>query len=500
MINFKNIISQRIFAKYSVACFYLFLSLVVDEGTDSAIFKSMGLAIIDGRTPYVDYFDHKGPILYFIDALGQWFIPGRIGIFILQVLVNLIVFLFSYRISRLFSGKYLSFFISFLPIAFYSLVYGGGNHCEEWELLVTMPLLYYSILVLSRNKVPTRKRVIALGLFYGACLGFVFYLRPNDAVSQVGGYIAGLTILFLTLKCYKQCCYYVIMIIVGFLLLSVPVFSFFAIHHSVSDFWYGMVGHNQMYAGGVSSLLSINAGKLPMLIIALVLVALSIINNRRMLYITIPLAVFSTLMLGPRQYDYYFIAYLPLFLLLWVLMFSSKKVEMALISYLIVMICFTYDKKWGPTDFFVNLKKHLITIVHHDESNRLFYEQSEKLFSYIPREQQSKVWNLNLGFSQKGNHYSYTSIFFHHNVLQANRIPLYYMSFIDPGLNEHEDMCRIKPPYVFLTHEVDGDKNECNFFKSSFDFIEAYYERVARTDTTICDIELWQRKDYFVND
>lgn len=37
---------------------------------DSAIFQEIGLAILHGKIPYTDIFDHKGLYLYMIDALG----------------------------------------------------------------------------------------------------------------------------------------------------------------------------------------------------------------------------------------------------------------------------------------------------------------------------------------------------------------------------------------------------------------------------------------------
>ena len=39
------------------------------EGFDAAIFKQMGLAVLKGKTLYIDYFDNKGCFLYFIQAL-----------------------------------------------------------------------------------------------------------------------------------------------------------------------------------------------------------------------------------------------------------------------------------------------------------------------------------------------------------------------------------------------------------------------------------------------
>ena len=143
----------------------------LDEGTDSAVFKTMGKVILDGRIPYVDYFDHKGPILYFINALGQWLVPNRMGIFFLQIIVNFIVFIFAYKVAHLFLREYSSCFVLLLLCALYSIIYGGGNHCEEWELLITMPLLYYSLLVIRRIRSSyIHQDAIKLGVIYGLCL------------------------------------------------------------------------------------------------------------------------------------------------------------------------------------------------------------------------------------------------------------------------------------------------------------------------------------------
>ena len=40
--------------------------LYVFEGADPSVFKQMGLAVLRGKTLYIDYFDNKGCILYFI--------------------------------------------------------------------------------------------------------------------------------------------------------------------------------------------------------------------------------------------------------------------------------------------------------------------------------------------------------------------------------------------------------------------------------------------------
>jgi len=38
---------------------------------DSGVFMYIGKGILSGNIPYRDYWDHKGPVIYFINALGM---------------------------------------------------------------------------------------------------------------------------------------------------------------------------------------------------------------------------------------------------------------------------------------------------------------------------------------------------------------------------------------------------------------------------------------------
>ena len=90
-MNTKNILNKFgviLFCILSATLFLLFFSqtlspLYTIEACDSSVFKLMGQAMLHGKVPYTDLFDHKGPVLYAIEAFGQWVIPGRNGLFFL---------------------------------------------------------------------------------------------------------------------------------------------------------------------------------------------------------------------------------------------------------------------------------------------------------------------------------------------------------------------------------------------------------------------------------
>ena len=98
-------------------------------GFDSAIFKTIGLGILQGKLPYTDLFDHKGPVIFYIDALGQWLIPGKAGIFLLQILSLSLALYFIFRTVSLFVSSKTAF-ISVLMTCFPLVDFiEDGNHC-----------------------------------------------------------------------------------------------------------------------------------------------------------------------------------------------------------------------------------------------------------------------------------------------------------------------------------------------------------------------------------
>ena len=56
----------------------LFFSLSPLRGgmplNDSSVFLSMGRAHLEGQTLFKDIFDHKGPVIFYINALGLWLV------------------------------------------------------------------------------------------------------------------------------------------------------------------------------------------------------------------------------------------------------------------------------------------------------------------------------------------------------------------------------------------------------------------------------------------
>ncbi|HAH71054.1 MAG TPA: hypothetical protein DCL74_04905 [Succinivibrionaceae bacterium] len=76
-------------------------------GGDTAQFLTIGKEWCNGKIPYRDLFDHKGPLIFFIDMLGFALNGGKSvsGVFVIQI-----IFMFGslsafYKIGRLFLNR-----------------------------------------------------------------------------------------------------------------------------------------------------------------------------------------------------------------------------------------------------------------------------------------------------------------------------------------------------------------------------------------------------------
>jgi hypothetical protein len=76
---------------FVAACVCMTFSLNPFSGivpwTDSSVFLTIAQGMLRGKTPYLDFFDHKGPLIYFINAAGLA-LGGFTGAWFLELFFN----------------------------------------------------------------------------------------------------------------------------------------------------------------------------------------------------------------------------------------------------------------------------------------------------------------------------------------------------------------------------------------------------------------------------
>ena len=108
--------------------------------SDSTFFMLVGKGMTKGYMPYRDFFDMKGPYLFFIEYIGQLISYGRNGIFAVQILFMFITLYFFDKSYRLVMKKE-NLFLEIVMLGTMLVLGCGtiqeGNLCEE----INMPFL-----------------------------------------------------------------------------------------------------------------------------------------------------------------------------------------------------------------------------------------------------------------------------------------------------------------------------------------------------------------------
>lgn len=186
-------------------------------GRDSSIFHYVARVMKDGGMPYLDTFDHKGPLIYLIDVLGLS-INENIGVWIMELCFILIALIYSYKLATLFgAGKktaIVSSLVCSLALAYY---FEGGNQVEEYACTCILVSLY----IFAKYFIKKSVRWYDL-LLCGITCAMVCLLRINMAALWVVMCI-GVLVDCIRNKKTKQLLLYLAWFLAGMAVVTLPV-------------------------------------------------------------------------------------------------------------------------------------------------------------------------------------------------------------------------------------------------------------------------------------
>lgn len=214
----------------------------IDYSADSSIFMAMGKMFLNGKIPYVDFFDHKGPSLVLLQAVGQLFGAYRPGIFILETVNLFITLLLIYKIGKLVLDSRLAISICFFVLFFLSRFFNKGNTTEELSLVPLFLVLFYTCKMFFEKIEVSPKTAFVIGL----CFSFLFWLRVNNA----GAIVACCIFLFLWTifnKDYKSLKNLLLYFALGQIPFTLCYLAYFGYHGGVYEMIYATFLFNFLY-------------------------------------------------------------------------------------------------------------------------------------------------------------------------------------------------------------------------------------------------------------
>ena len=284
--------------------------LYLFEGADPSVFKQMGRAVLKGKIMYIDYFDNKGCLLYFIHALGLW-LGGNFCLLIMQactLTATLFIWNRMLELYRNVNQKLLGLSIALVLLLCF---YGAGDQTQEWCL----PFISYPLLVYFRAY-KTKTEISFLKMFFiGLCFGIITFIQINNACAFLG-FIAYLWIQYLVKKDFKQLFSSILCFFCGWLIIAIPCVLYFYIMagwHGVYEMVYAMLLSNLEYIGNQwkPQLTSM----IPYIIFLLAFLSIQIINTYKEKNFIVPFLISFCLFIGTfgkQCNQFYLIAIIPM--------------------------------------------------------------------------------------------------------------------------------------------------------------------------------------------
>lgn len=208
---------------------------------DSSVFKYVARVILKGGMPYLDAFDHKGPLIYLINVLGIQIAKWR-GIWVLELFAVFVTFYFMYKIARIYTGRAMSIFLLLIGSCPLFSYFEGGNLTEEYA----MPFIAISLYIFVDYFVKSHVNVFRL-VTCGFSFGAVLMLRPNMCSTWIVMCL-GVLIKCILSKELQQLWSFIMYFTAGALILIAPILLWLAANGAFGAFVSSYIAFNMSYS------------------------------------------------------------------------------------------------------------------------------------------------------------------------------------------------------------------------------------------------------------
>lgn len=209
---------------------------------DSAVFQIMGKGMIEGQVIYKELFDHKGPIMYLINAIA-YLISPQMGLFIVEIFFIYIGVVFIFKTSKMFINKEISLIMSLLYLMLIFVTISGGNFTEEYAMTFTSMALYCIMKIIYMNEYENK----VLWVVIGATFALNFFIKP----TYIAVWIAFGIIQFIYSvkeKKIKELLRYIFYMIIGILVVTIPIMIYLVLNNDINDFINAFFVMNMKYS------------------------------------------------------------------------------------------------------------------------------------------------------------------------------------------------------------------------------------------------------------
>ncbi len=215
---------------------------------DYSIFAYIGQQILRGKIPYTQLWDHKPPVIFYLNAIGLKLFGGSLaGIWVPEFIGFFIGALILFRILKRRFPVWISLAVLIPGLLHYVRVLDFGNYTEEASLffaLCAMGLVF-------RHENTGKRHILMKGLVCGLLAGLAFTCKQNT----IGAWGALLIIdLFTVLpsnrspEAFRERLKFWLAVFTGFILVNALWVIYFALNHALEAYWDVAFRFNLIYS------------------------------------------------------------------------------------------------------------------------------------------------------------------------------------------------------------------------------------------------------------
>lgn len=214
---------------------------------DASIFQEIGYQWANGNIPYVCTWDHKGPLIFFTNALGFLLTGDKTGVFFIEILLISLFFLFTFHTFLLRFPRIKAFLLTMLSACFIAGLYAGGDNVEElllpfWALSVYQTIRWLDSFSSSTPGYYNPWNAFLIGVIFS--IGFL--TRLTNAAGACGIFAVVCCILLKHHR-WKELILSVTLFLVGVSCLLLPFFVYFYQHDALDQMLFATIGINISY-------------------------------------------------------------------------------------------------------------------------------------------------------------------------------------------------------------------------------------------------------------
>ena len=463
-LNGKDWLFSAVYSLFFISFFSLSTTpFFYHTSLDSEVFQNMGMAILKGKTLYVDLFDHKGCILFFINAICIFF-NKTWGLWLFQCIylcinvylwIKIIKLLCNTGFSRLCFGIMLFFVMQ--------SYFGEGNLSEEWSLLFIGLPVYMSIKSISQYTELTYKQLFVIGL----CIGIVAFIRLNN-ILLIFGYLFYFLWFALKSRNYVYVGKGILTIFLGVLIPTLFCVSIFYVKggvEGVCGLWFGTFGFNMEYMNKYNS-----ATPLPLSfkiisfapIVMMILLSLVCLKKQRNQVLPLVLSyIIGLLFVGQTLFRHYFIVFIPLFVVTWGVICSLRYSNIIKIIVIVTFVGASANPMRRYVEHFYRGGDVLVA---------MRCKQFRGMLEKIPITQRDSIWNYNAQEAMDA--------IVDAGIVQCNRVIIPFHLDISEKLAEKErnKIVKVQPLWILVNRKyyID-DAVDREFIEKSYIPVDSTY-------------------------